>query len=215
MNLVNAHKKITVILVDDHVVVRAGFRMLLATEESIDVVAEAQRGEEVLQLYSQLQPDVIVMDLSMAGIGGLEATHRLTTRYEQAKVIVFSVYHEKVYVQRALNAGAKGYICKHAHPEVLITAIKKVAGGAVFVEPDLMTETSSDLQTIVNNFSAREFDVFLLLAKGLTAHDISEKLCLSYKTVANYGSSIRAKLEVSSSAELAHIALSLNLMTQI
>jgi DNA-binding NarL/FixJ family response regulator len=208
-------KKITVILVDDHAVVRAGFRLLLATEENIDVIAEAERGEQALQLYGELQPDVIVMDLSMAGIGGLEATRRLVLRDEKAKIIVFSVHHEKVYVQRALNAGAKGYICKHAHPDVLITAIKKVANGEIYIEPNLIDELNSNFQTIVNDFSPREFDVFLLLAKGLTAHHISDKLCLSYKTAANYGTNIRNKLGVNSSAELAHIALSLNLMTQV
>lgn len=209
------NQKITVILVDDHAVVRAGFRLLLSTEADIEVIAEAEKGEQVLQLYADLKPDVIVMDLSMAGIGGLDATRRLVSRYEDAKIIVFSVHHEKVYVSRVMNAGAKGYICKHAHPEVLITAIKEVANGHCYVEPNLLEETSSDFQTIVNDFSPREFDVFLLLAKGLTAHHISEKLCVSYKTAANYGTSIRAKLNVNSSAELAHIALSLNLMTQV
>ncbi|MDD5213969.1 MAG: response regulator transcription factor [Methylococcales bacterium] len=209
------NKKITVILVDDHAVVRAGFRLLLSTEADIDVIAEAEKGEQILQLYADLKPDVIVMDLSMAGIGGLEATRRLVSRYDEAKVIVFSVHHETVFVSRAMTAGAKGYICKQAHPDVLITAIKKVASGEIFIEPNLVNEQSSDLKTIVNDFSPREFDVFLLLAKGLTAHDISEKLCLSYKTAANYGTNIRAKLNVNSSAELAHIALSLNLMSQV
>lgn len=220
VNLFDEHKKITVILVDDHAIVRAGFRLLLATEETIDVIAEAERGEQVLQLYSNLQPDVVIMDLSMAGIGGLEATRRLVLRDEQAKIIVFSVHHEKVYVQRALNAGAKGYICKHAHPDVLITAIKKVALGQIYVESNLIDDTknndnATDYQVIIDSFSPREFDVFLLLAKGLTAHTISEQLCLGYKTVANYGTNIRNKLGVDSSAELAHIALSLNLMTQV
>jgi two-component system invasion response regulator UvrY len=209
------NEKIRVILVDDHAIVRAGFRLLLATEEDIDVIAEAEKGEQILQLYADLKPDVIVMDLSMAGIGGLEATRRLVARYEEANVIVFSVHHENVYVSRAMNAGAKGYICKQAHPDVLITAIKKVANGEIYVEPNLVDEPKSDFQTIVNDFSPREFDVFLLLAKGLTAHSISEQLCLSYKTVANYGTNIRTKLSVNSSAELAHIALSLNLMTQV
>jgi DNA-binding NarL/FixJ family response regulator len=210
-------KKITVILVDDHAIVRAGFRLLLATEETIEVIAEAERGEQVLQLYGELQPDVVIMDLSMAGIGGLEATRRLVLRYEDAKVIVFSVHHEKVYVNRAMNAGAKGYICKHAHPEILISAIKKVFSGEIYVEPNLIddagnTENPTDYQAIIDSFSPHEFDVFLMLAEGLTPHKIAEQLCLSYKTIANYGTNIRSKLNVSSMAELAHIALLLNLM---
>lgn len=209
------NKKITVILVDDHAIVRAGFRLLLSTEADIEVVAEAEKGEQILQLYADLKPDVIVMDLSMAGIGGLEATRRLVSRYEEAKVIVFSVHHENVYISRAMNAGAKGYICKQAHPDVLISAIKEVANGGCYVEPNLVDTPNSNFQAMVNDFSPREFDVFLLLAKGLTAHEIAEQLCLSYKTVANYGTTIRAKLNVNSSAELAHIALSLNLMMQV
>jgi DNA-binding NarL/FixJ family response regulator len=210
------NKKITVILVDDHAVVRAGFRLLLSTEMDIEVIAEAERGEQALQLYADLKPDVIVMDLSMAGVGGLETTRRLVLRDSTAKIIVFSVHHEKVYVQRAMNAGAKGYICKHAHPDVLITAIKKVANGEIYIEPNLIDDAenssvSTEYQTIIDLFSPREFDVFLLLAKGLTAHKISEQLCLSYKTAANYGTNIRNKLNVASAAELTHIALLLNL----
>lgn len=210
-------QKITVMLVDDHAVVRAGFRLLLSTEAEIEVISEAQQGEQALQLYGEFQPNVVIMDLSMAGIGGLEATRRLVLRDVKANVIILSVHHEKVYVQRALSAGAKGYICKHAHPEVLITAIKKVMNGEIYVEPNLFAESESftqktDYQTIIDTFSPREFDVFLLLAKGLTAHKISEQLCLGYKTIANYGTNIRNKLGVDSSAELAHIALSLNLM---
>ncbi len=203
--------KITVILVDDHAIVRAGFRLLLATESDIDVIAEASRGEEILQIYSELKPDIVVMDLSMAGIGGLETTRRLVMREDDAKIIVFSVHHEKVYVQRALDAGARGYICKHAHPDRLIDAIKQVAKGRIYIDPSLVDdaqhqEDMTTYQTIIATLSPREFDVFVLLAKGMTAHQISDELCLSYKTVANYGTTIRSKLNVTSMAQLANIA---------
>ena len=203
--------KITVVLVDDHAIVRAGFRLLLATESDIDVIAEASRGEEILQIYSELKPDIVVMDLSMAGIGGLETTRRLVMREDDAKIIVFSVHHEKVYVQRALDAGARGYICKHAHPDRLIDAIKQVAKGRIYIDPSLVDdaqhqEDMTTYQTIIATLSPREFDVFVLLAKGMTAHQISDELCLSYKTVANYGTTIRSKLNVTSMAQLANIA---------
>lgn len=203
--------KITVILVDDHAIVRAGFRLLLATESDIDVIAEASRGEEILQIYSELKPDIVVMDLSMAGIGGLETTRRLVMREDDAKIIVFSVHHEKVYIQRALDAGARGYICKHAHPDRLIDAIKQVAKGRIYIDPSLVDdaqhqEDMTTYQTIIATLSPREFDVFVLLAKGMTAHQISDELCLSYKTVANYGTTIRSKLNVTSMAQLANIA---------
>jgi DNA-binding NarL/FixJ family response regulator len=203
--------KITVILVDDHAIVRAGFRLLLATESDIDVIAETSRGEEILQIYSELKPDIVVMDLSMAGIGGLETTRRLVMREDDAKIIVFSVHHEKVYIQRALDAGARGYICKHAHPDMLIDAIKQVAKGRIYIDPSLVDdaqhqEDMTTYQTIIATLSPREFDVFVLLAKGMTAHQISDELCLSYKTVANYGTTIRSKLNVTSMAQLANIA---------
>jgi len=203
--------KITVILVDDHAIVRAGFRLLLATESDIDVIAETSRGEEILQIYSELKPDIVVMDLSMAGIGGLETTRRLVMREDNAKIIVFSVHHEKVYIQRALDAGARGYICKHAHPDMLIDAIKQVAKGRIYIDPSLVDdaqhqEDMTTYQAIIRTLSPREFDVFVLLAKGLTAHQISDELCLSYKTVANYGTTIRSKLNVTSMAQLANIA---------
>jgi DNA-binding NarL/FixJ family response regulator len=215
--------KIKVILVDDHAVVRAGFRMLLSTDDSIEVIAEAERGEAACQLYLEKQPDVMVLDLSMPGIGGLECIRRICTRDSNAKILVFSVHDERVYVDRAINAGAKGYITKHAHPEILITAIQKIADGDVYIEQGLTRqpvalsnerlETSeTDYKPIIDSLSAREFDVFLLLAKGLTAHKIADELCLGYKTVANYGTQIRNKLGVASVAELAHIAFVLGVM---
>ncbi len=215
--------RIKVILVDDHAVVRAGFRMLLSTEDTIEVIAEAERGEQACQLYLEKQPDVMVLDLSMPGIGGLETIRRICNRDTNARVLVFSVHNERVYVDRAISAGAKGYITKHAHPEILIAAIQKIAEGEVYIEQSLIRDkraltsdgletNETDYKTIIESLSAREFDVFLLLAKGLTAHKIADELCLGYKTVANYGTQIRSKLKVSSVAELAHIAIVLDVM---
>ena len=205
---------IKVILVDDHAIVRAGFRMLLATEDGIEVVAETDRGEAAWQLYSEHHPDIVVMDLSMSGIGGLETIRRICTKDNSAKILAFSVHDEKIYVQRALAAGAKGYISKNSAPSILIDAIQAIAAGDSYLDPALAehtgtpaTETKVDYKAIIESFSAREFDVFLLLAKGYTAHKISEEMCLGYKTIANYGTQIRNKLQVSSVAELAHIAL--------
>ncbi len=217
------NNKIKVILVDDHAVVRAGFRMLLSTDDSIEVIAEADRGEAACQLYLEKQPDVMVLDLSMPGIGGLETLRRICNRNSDAKVLVFSVHDERVYVDRAMNAGAKGYITKQAHPEILIAAIKKIAGGETYIEQGLIRpddvvlsenlETNeADYKSIIGSLSPREFDIFLLLAKGLTAHKIADELCLGYKTVANYGTQIRSKLNVSSVAELAHIAIGSGVM---
>ncbi|GAB6140006.1 response regulator transcription factor [Methylosoma difficile] len=208
---------IKVILVDDHAVVRAGFKMLLASEAGIDVVAEAERGEAACQLYLQHQPDVLVLDLSMPGIGGLETIRRICLRDSQAKILVFSVHDEGVYINRAMNAGAKGYISKSSAPSVLVQAIQTLAAGGSYWETALNknlpeADSEMDYKAVVERLSTREFDIFLLLAKGLTVQKIADELCLGYKTVANYGTQIRSKLQVSTVAELAHIALVLGLM---
>lgn len=208
--------KIKVLLVDDHAVVRAGFRLLLASAEAIEVIAEAERGEAACQLYLEKQPDVMVLDLSMPGIGGLETIRRVCNRNSNAKILVFSVHDEAVYVRRAMNAGAKGYITKSTAPGILALAIQKIAAGGVYIEDGLIHDApvqldQSEYRAIIDTLTPREFDIFLLLAKGLTIHKIADELCLSYKTVANYGTQIKTKLNVSTVAELAHIAIVLAL----
>ncbi|MDO9106025.1 MAG: response regulator transcription factor [Methylovulum sp.] len=203
---------IKVILVDDHAVVRAGFRLLLASVDSIDVIAEAERGEAACQLYLEKQPDVMVLDLSMPGIGGLETLRRICNRDSHAKILVFSVHDEAVYVHRAMSAGAKGYITKSTAPDILPIAIQTIAAGGIYVEDGLIgtrpaSANSMAYRAIIEGLTPREFDVFLLLAKGLTAHKVADELCLGYKTVANYGTQIKNKLNASTAAELAHIAM--------
>jgi two-component system invasion response regulator UvrY len=210
-------EKIKVILVDDHAVVRAGFRLLLSSVDHIDVIAEAERGEQACQLYLDKRPDVIVLDLSMPGIGGLESIRRILLRDSTAKILVFSVHDELVYVNRALSAGAKGYITKNTAPAILMEAIEKIAAGETYIEQGLRENlpaqnNESNYRALIDTLSAREFDVFRLLAKGLTIHKISDELCLGYKTVANYGTQIKSKLKVSTTAELAHIAMVLGVM---
>ena len=211
-------EKIKILLVDDHAIVRAGFRLLLAAVDSFAVVAEAERGEAACQLYLDKQPDVTVLDLSMPGIGGLETLRRIVLRDAKAKVLVFSVHDESVYVNRAMAAGAKGYITKSSAPNILVEAIQKIADGEIYIEQGLLKEMppmpaqAADYRAIIDTLSPREFDIFLLLAKGLTAHKISEELCLGYKTVANYGTQIKNKLNVETVAELAHIAMALGVV---
>ncbi len=209
--------KIRILLVDDHAIVRAGFKMLLATHEAIEVIAEVSRGETALQQYQTLKPDLVIMDLSMPGIGGLETIKRLCQRDSNVLILVFSVHHEQVYINRALNAGAKGYITKNSAPELLLEAINAVMLGEIYVEKGLLKTTTSTgnidhYQTIIEDFSAREFDVFKLLAQGVTVYSIAEELCLNYKTVANYGTQIRKKLRANSLIEIARIAEDYNII---
>ncbi|MGJ0514963.1 MAG: response regulator transcription factor [Methylomicrobium sp.] len=209
--------KIRVLLVDDHAVVRAGFKLLLASVDSIEVVAEAARCEEACKLYDDWRPDVVVMDLSMPGIGGLEGIRRITARDPEAKILVFSIHDEKVYVDRALAAGAKGYITKNSAPENLITAVQEIAGGKTYVETGLRISDSfpsaqKDYQALLATLSPKEFDVFRLLAKGLTTHEAANELCLGVKTVANYSTQVKAKLKVNTAAELARLAIDLKIL---
>ncbi len=201
------NKPLTILLVDDHAVVRAGYQALLIDSETIGNVHEASSGEQACQLYMQCKPDVVVMDLSMPGIGGLETIKRLKLRDEESKVLVFSMYEEQIYVTRALQAGAKGYITKRSAPENMIHAVEQVAKGKIYVEKHLSKYVSKSAEeSILDQLKPREFDLFCLLARGMTTREASEELALSYKTAANYVTSIKSKLNVRSHSELTLLA---------
>lgn len=213
------NSKISVLLVDDHEVVRAGFRILLSSQPFIGDIMDVNRGELVAQEYERLQPDVVVMDLSMPGIGGLETIRRLHKQDPKAVVLVYSIHDEAIYVERALQAGARGYVSKNSAAEVLAEAVKAVAEGKQYVEEKLLPEIDDvrhmDIEhyrEVVDLLSPREFDVFCRLAKGMTAHEAANDLHLGYKTVANYNTQIKSKLKVNTAAELANIAVVLGLI---
>lgn len=213
------NNNISVLLVDDHEVVRAGFRILLSAQPFIGDIMDVNRGELVGQEYERLQPDVVVMDLSMPGIGGLETIRRLHKLDPKAVVLVYSIHDEAIYVERALQAGARGYVSKNSAAEVLAEAVKAVAEGKQYVEEKLLPEIDDvrhmDIEhyrEVVDLLSPREFDVFCRLAKGMTAHEAANDLHLGYKTVANYNTQIKSKLKVNTAAELANIAVVLGLI---
>lgn len=204
--------KINVLLVDDHAVVRTGYKTYLALSSQIGEIYEADRGETACQLYMQHQPEVVVMDLSMPGIGGFESIRRLMNRDPSCKILVFSIHNELVYVTRAIKAGAKGYITKNSIPETLVTAVCKISKGGTYVDPDIAQQLAASLATNqdesekIKQLSPREFDVFCLLANGYTVRKAAEKLCLSYKTVCNHGTAIKEKMGVETLAELTLLA---------
>ena len=213
------NEKIKVLLVDDHTVVRAGFRMVLSSQPFIDQIMDVDRGELACQNYNEFQPDVVVMDLSMPGIGGLETIRRLVQLDKNAVVLVYSIHDEAIYVERALQAGAKGYVSKNSAATVLAEAVSLVASGKRYIEEGLLPEQQNTnhrdkekLRDIVDVLSPREFDVFCLLAKGMTAHEAAADMCLGYKTVANYSTQIKNKLNVSTGADLARIAMTLGII---
>jgi two-component system, NarL family, invasion response regulator UvrY len=204
--------KIDVLLVDDHAVVRAGYKAYLSLSDNIRMIYEAERGEIACQLYNQYQPDIVIMDLSMPGMGGFESIRRLVSRDARCKILVSSIHNELVYVTRAIKAGAKGYITKSNSPETLMAAVYQVASGNTFIEPSLAQQLAINVASErgvsnqIEGLSPREFDVFCLLANGMTTRDAAEKLCLSYKTVCNHTTAIKEKLGIKTLAELALVA---------
>lgn len=206
-----AFNKIRVLLVDDHAVVRAGYQMLLQNTDDIEVVSEADSGELACKHYVDSEPDVVVMDLSMPGMGGLEAIRRIVARDSDARILVFSMHESTVFVEQALQAGARGYIIKSSAPEVLIEAIRELAAGKSHIDSEIAQQLAfkktKGEDTPFSDLSTREFEIFCLLAEGLNTSEISKRLSLSYKTVANYSTQIKSKLEVSTVAEIARIAI--------
>ena len=209
-------KKITIVLVDDHAVVRAGVRRLLEQEPLFDVIGEAESGEKAYQTYGELKPDVIVMDLSMPGMGGLEAIRRILMRYERAKILVLSMHEDLSFANQALKLGAKGYLLKNALGEDLVKSIKEVAEGNVFLSDDIarkmaMQSISGDRDPI-HELSAREFEIFRLLAEGLEIDAIALKLNISSKTVSNYQTMIKQKLDINTPVELIRYAIKVGII---
>ena len=206
-----SENKITVLLVDDHELVRAGFRRLLEDGEQFTVVAEAGSGEQAVQDYAKHHPQVVVMDISMPGIGGIGAIERIIARDSAAHILVLSVHEDSVFTTRALQAGAKGFIPKRSAPEEMLKAVQQVAQGKMCIDPAIAQQIAMQKLTGSDNLldvlSQREFEVFRLLAEGKTVNDIAEILSLSPKTVGTHHTNIKQKLDVSNSAELARLAI--------
>src|SRR6201995_2423097 len=163
-------EKIRVMLVDDHAVVRVGFRMLLEASGDIEIVGEAENGEAAYQRFPELKPDVVVLDLAMPGMGGIETVRRLVAREAHARVLVLSAHEDTVHLKRVLNAGALGYLSKRPAPEELSGAVRAVAEGRVYIDGALAAKLGlQDLNgapSPADALSEREFTVFIQLARG-------------------------------------------------
>ena len=204
-------KKTTIVLVDDHAVVRAGVRRLLEQEPLFEVIGETESGEKAYQIFGELKPDVMVMDLSMPGMGGLEAIRRILMRYEKAKILVLSMHEDLSFANQALKLGAKGYLIKNALADDLVKSIETVSNGEVFLSTEIakkmaMQSISGDKDPI-HELSAREFEIFRLLAEGLDIDAIASTLNISSKTVSNYQTMIKQKLDINSPVELIRYAI--------
>lgn len=206
-----APTEIRVLLADDHAVVRAGFRRLLEQTPSIHVVAEVANGDEAYRSYGQCEPDVTVMDLSMPGMGGLEAIRRIVARYPSARILVFSMHETAAFAQQAMRAGAWGYVSKASAAEVLVRAVQEVAAGRAYFSPDMAQKIAFDSvagqRDPFSELTTREFEIFRLLAAGKTTDEIAAALYVSAKTVSNHTTQIKQKLGISTSVDLHRLAL--------
>jgi two-component system, NarL family, invasion response regulator UvrY len=203
---------IKVLLVDDHAVVRTGFRLLLHSQPDINVVAEAQSGEAACQMYAELTPDVVVMDLGMPGMGGLEALRRIRAHNPAARVLALSAHDDPMHARRALREGALGFLSKRSAPEALIEAIASVAAGRRYIDPTLaqklaLAEIEGATRSPIEQLSEREFEVFIRLAGGATVQKIADDLKLSASTIGTHLYNIKQKLGVVNQSELTLLAI--------
>jgi two-component system, NarL family, invasion response regulator UvrY len=207
---------IKAMLVDDHAVVRMGFRLLLQGTSDIQVVAEASSGEEAVRLYPEVRPNVVVMDISMPGIGGLEAIGRILAREPAARILVLSGHEDVMHARRVLKAGAAGYLTKRSAAEELIQAIRQVDQGKTYLEPSIAQQMAvqqlNGQKNPVDMLSEKEFKVFLALARGQSVQEIAAVMSLSPRTIGTHLYNIKQKLGASNSAELAIIAIRTGLM---
>ena len=209
-------ENISILLADDHEVVRAGYCRLLEATPDITVIAEAEDGESAYQRFFEYQPDVLVMDISMPGIDGLEASRKILSKNKEAKILIFSVFENEVYLTRALDLGVLGYISKRSASQVMIEAIRQIASGALYVGqemmPYLLKSRGSDDGDALSVLSPREFEVFLLLADSKSVNEIAELLNLSPKTVGHHYTHLKNKLGINDIASLTRLAIRQGLM---
>ncbi|HIE05617.1 MAG TPA: response regulator transcription factor [bacterium (Candidatus Stahlbacteria)] len=204
---------IKILLVDDHDIVRSGLKRIISDYKGTKIIGEVSSGEEAIEFVREQKPDVVIMDISMPGMDGLEATKRITERWPKIKILVLTVHPEETYALRILKAGALGYLQKNCSPEDLITGIKTVHRGKRFLLPESaqrvayrMLESKDDLGP-VDNLSDRELQVLYFLASGFEMKEIASKLKISYKTVETYRSRLMEKLKLKNIAELTKFAI--------
>ena len=216
-------EKITIMLVDDHDVVRSGLKSLLLEESDLEVIGEASNGAEAVEMLSELQPVVIVMDLTMPVMNGLEATKIISEKFPDSLVLALTVHEDKQFFFEMLSAGAKGYITKQAASEELISAIRAVASGNIYLQPALARWLLDDYRRLNNSqkalpphqvdatdldvLSKRELDVVELVANGLTTPEVAKKLGLSPNTISRHRERIMKKLGVHSTTDLVKFAI--------
>lgn len=208
---------LNIILVDDHALVRNGIRRLLEDTKEVKVIAEADSGEDGVKLAIDLKPDIVLMDINMPGIGGIEACHRIIQRNPDQKIVILTVHTEQSFPKRLLEIGAKGYLTKECAIDEMLSAIKSVFAGGSYISSSIAQQLALSLipgvgQNPVDSLSRREFQVMLMISQGLPNKDISERLCLSPKTVSTYRTRLLEKLNAKSEVDLIKIAIAQGLL---
>lgn len=202
---------IRVLLADDHEVIRSGIRRLFELEDDIDVIDEAESGEQAYELYNKLTPDVLLMDMSMPGIGGLEALKRILARDNKAKVVIFSMHENPTFATQALTNGATAYIVKSDRPQEIANAIRLAASGkghlSAVMANKIALQSMSNFNNPADNLTAREFEVFRLIAEGNTHASIGKTLNIGQKTVSNYQTVLKQKLGIETAVEFVRLAM--------
>lgn len=212
----SGHSKIRVLVADDHTIMREGVRLLLEAQPDIEVVGEAADGRQVLDLANQLHPDLVVMDIQMPNLSGLEATRKIKQDFPQVRILVLTMYESDDYFFQMLNAGASGYVVKKAASSDLIAAIRAVNRGGVFLYPSvagqlvsdyLMRVKSGEEQSSYGGLTERERQVVKLIAEGYTNQAIADKLAISSNTVQTHRTRIMQRLKLHGRAELIQYAI--------
>ena len=212
---------IKLLLVDDHAVVRSGLRMLLEAQSDFYIVGEAETGAAAIKLLQTLRPDVVLMDVQMPDMNGIEATKTIKSRYPQINILALTMHEDDEYFFAMLKAGASGYVPKRAAPDELVAAIRTVSRGDVFLYPSLATrlaqnylgEIAAGTQPEINDIlTPREQEVLVLIAEGLANTEIAEKLVISIKTVDRHRENIMGKLNLHSRIDLVKYALRMGLI---
>jgi len=203
--------KLGILLVDDHAIVRRGFAAFIAQAPDLELVAETGNGETAIKLAQAHQQALVVVDLGLPGLSGIETIRRILQRHPEARILAFSQHEDCVFIGQALQAGALGFVSKGASPEMLQEALRALGRGETFIENHVAERLSIGMRrrsdSPLQALSTREFEVFCLLAAGQTVVAAARQLALSPKTIANYTTQIKLKLQVDSLAELAHLAI--------
>ncbi len=219
--------RIKLLLVDDHEIVRAGLRMLFRAEADVEIVGEASSGDEALQVMDRLRPDVVLMDVAMPGMNGIEATRRIKIKYPHTAVLALTMHEDEEYFFEMLQAGASGYVPKRAAPDELVSAVKVVHRGEVFLYPTLAKALVKDFlhksgpvptqqaapAEACEQLTPRECEVLVYIAEGCTNREIAERLEISVKTVDRHRENLMSKLKLHSRVDLVKYAISKGLIT--